>query len=532
MLLPALLLLGAGWGLGCYFETNDDPAIILLLRGTAADAPVTNLHLYFHGVSAVLAGLYQLFPGLPWFGLVLYALLYVATVLVFSVLDQLLTGRVPPTQITGLLVLFFLVAWLEHGLWFNYVRVPVLLTAAGILFAAQRPQRLGAFLLAVAAFGLSWLIRPSPALMGLLLAAPGAYWLSGRRALPILFTAALWAGVGAGVLAMASSPQAKALAALDVPKAHLNDYQLLRPTPHTAPDSLALQAVAHWMMADSTLVNEAMFRRATQYEWSWFLGTIVPLKVQVMLRLLVRDYFPLLLLQALLLVWVATTRSLPQRRWFWLTQAGYVGLLLVLGIALKLPPRVGLPLFDFWALSNLLYVLRDTQPIPPARPLALVLLALAVAAGPYAYKTWHRRTVLLAERHHNQQLRAQLTATLPTNILLVTDVLPATYKAASPFRNPEPHPAKMMMLSGWTTANPSQAAWRRQLTGTRNFAESMRRLARLSSRVRWLLTPGGARVLNKQLRIKDSPVTQLAPEPKAFTAVIDTLRYYQPVRKQ
>ncbi|UOQ68118.1 hypothetical protein [Hymenobacter volaticus] len=143
VLLPALLLLLAGWGLGCYFETNDDPVIILLLRGTAAGAPVTDLHLYFHGFSTLFARLYQLFPEVPWFGVVLYALLYVATVLVFSVLDQLLIGRVSPTKVTWLLVLFFLVAWLEHGLWFNYSRVPVLLAGTGILFAAQRPQHRG-----------------------------------------------------------------------------------------------------------------------------------------------------------------------------------------------------------------------------------------------------------------------------------------------------------------------------------------------------------------------------------------------------
>lgn len=531
MLLPALLLLLAGWGLGCYFETNDDPAIILLLRGIAADAPVTDLHLYFHGVGAVLAGLYQLFPAVPWFGVVLYSLLYVATVLVFSVLDHLLVGRVSSTKITGLLVLFFLVAWLEHGLWFNYVRVPLLLTGAGVLFAAQRPQRWGAFLLGVAAFGLSWLIRPTPALMGLLIAAPGAWWLSGRRALPILLAALLWAGIGAGILGLTSSSQTKALASLDVPKAHLNDYQILRPVPTTPADSLALQAVANWMMSDSTSINEAMFRRATHYEPMWFLRTVAPLKLQVMIRLLLRDYFPLLLLQGVLLLWVATAPRQPQLQWFWLTQGGYIGLLLLLGIVMKLPPRVGLPLFDFWVLSNLLYALREIRLSSPGRLLPLVLVALAVAAGPYAYKTWHRCTVLQTERRHNQELRAQLTAALPASTLLVTDVLPATYKAASLFRNPDPHPVKMMMLSGWTTANPSQALWRQQLTGTRDFREGMRRLAQTVPRVRWLLTPSGARILNKQLSTNNSAATQLVPELEIRSGVADTLRYYM-LRKE
>ncbi|UOG76907.1 hypothetical protein MTX78_09970 [Hymenobacter tibetensis] len=534
------MLLAAGWGLGCYFETNDDPAIIMLLRGTTAGAPVTDLHLYFHGVSAVLAALYQLWPALPWFGLLLYGLLYIATVLTFTVLDRLLVGRVPSSHITVLLVLFFLVAWLEHGFWFNYVRVPVLLAGAGVLFAAQRPRSRGAFVVGILAFGLSWLIRPSTALMGLLLAAPGAYWLSGRWAMPILAAALVWAGLGAGVLRVTRSPQAAALAALDVPKANLNDFQLLRPVPRTSSDSLALQDVAHWMMTDSTRINLAMFERATRLEPRWFLREIAPTKLQVMLRLLVRDYFPLLLLQAVLLGWVISRKGLPEQRWFWLTQAGYIGLLVLLGVVLKLPPRVGLPLFDFWVISNLLYVLRPTRharQLPLDRPVVLVLAALAVMAGPYAYKTWHRRVVLQAERHHNELLRTQFTAALPATALLVTDVLPATYKAASPFENPDAVPAKMLTLAGWTTANPSQAAWRQQLTGTRDFAESMYRLAQQGPKVRWLLTPEGAKLLNQHLKQQqpEKPTKlEFISDNKVFTNVADVYQYYhsQPTQNE
>ncbi|MBC8082194.1 MAG: hypothetical protein H7Z21_03220, partial [Hymenobacter sp.] len=151
--------------------------------------------------------------------------------------------------------------------------------------------------------------------------------------------------------------------------------------------------------------------------------------------------------------------------------------------------------------------------------------------GPYAYKTLHRRTVLRAERRHNQQLRRQLTAALPPAALLVTDALPATYKAASPFRNPDPHPARMLLLAGWPTADPSQAVWRYQLTGTRDFAESMRRLARRGPQVRWLLTPGAAFVLNQQLRragAKNRSLMQFRPEQKPVAGPANPLGYYLP----
>ncbi|MBO0358932.1 hypothetical protein J0X19_13320 [Hymenobacter sp. BT186] len=528
-MLPALLLLAAGWGLGCYFETNDDPAIILMLRGTTAATPVGNLHLYFHGFSNLLAALYHTWPALPWYGLVLYGLLYVATVLVFTVLDRLLVRRVPPSKLTALLILFFLTAWLEHGLWFNYVRVPVLLAGAGVLFAAQSPRRRSALVVGVVVFGLSWLIRPSIAVLGLLLAVPGACWLSGRRAGLIIAAAVLWAVGGAVVLNMLRTPQASALRTIDVPKANLNDYQLLRPVPRTATDTLGLQSVRAWMMADSTLVTEALFQRATRFDLDYFLRHTAPAKLRVLLSLVLRDYFPLLLLQAVLWAWVAMSTQVAGRRWFWLVQCGYIGLVLMLGVGLKLPPRLGLPVFDFWALSNLIFVFRAASAAPERR-LVAVLAVLAVAAVPYTYKTLHRRTVLQAERQHNQQLRQRLTAALPPTALLVTDVLPATYKSASPFRNPDARPAKMLMLTGWTTADPSQAAWRQQLTGTRNFAAGMRHLAQQGATVRWLLTPHVANLLNQQVQTLPAVnAISLLPDYKLFTQPTDTIWYYQPV---
>jgi hypothetical protein len=92
--------------LGIYYETNDDLAIIQLLRGNTAAAPVTNLHLYFHGLAWVLAGLFRLLPAVPWYGVLLYTLLYAATALTFAVLDKLVRHRVAPELVTVLLVLF------------------------------------------------------------------------------------------------------------------------------------------------------------------------------------------------------------------------------------------------------------------------------------------------------------------------------------------------------------------------------------------------------------------------------------------
>jgi hypothetical protein len=520
VLLPALLLLAARWGLGAYFETNDDAAIVQLLRGTTAAGPVTDLHLYFHGLGAGLAWLYQAAPAVPWYALLLYSLLYAATAGAFTLLDRLLIGRLPGLWITVLLGLFFLVAWLEHGFWFSYVRVPLLLAGVGVLTAAQRPANRAALGLGLLAFGLAWLIRPSAAGLGLLAAVPGAWWLSGRRALPVLGGAAAWVVAGAFFLNLTWSSAAATFRRLDVLKSNLLDFQLYQPptNPLAPPDRLGLAAAQHWLLADSTLVNEAFFARAAPLPTpGYFLRTIAPAKLRLALPQLLRDYFPLLLLLA------ASGWLLPpaagRPRGFWLVQVLFAGLLLALAAVLKLPPRIALPLLDIWLLGNLAAVL----PTAGRRAPWVLLGVLAVAAGPYAYKTLHRASVLGQERQHNQRLRQQFTWLASqggTSQLVVSDAFEATYKAGSPF-NEGPSPLALKRFSphylpvaGWITLHPSQAAWRQQLTGTRYFPESLRRLASRPA-VAWVLTPATAAILNQQLARLPGPRVRLVPIPPA-----------------
>ncbi|MBC6699532.1 hypothetical protein [Hymenobacter sp. BT190] len=519
VLLPALLLLAVGWGLGAYWETNDDAAIILLLRGATAAAPVPDLHLYFHGLGAGLSWLYQVAPAVPWYALLLYGLLYATTVGAFTFLDRLLLNKLPGAWITVVLVLFFLTAWLEHGFWFNYVRVPMLLTGIGVLTAAQRPASRAAVGLGLLAFGLSWLIRPSAALLGLLAATPGAWWLAGRQALPVLGGAATWALVGAFWLNLTWSPAAVTFRRLDVLKSNLLDFQLYQPAAATLtpPDSLGLAAAQHWLLADSTVVNEGFFARAAPLPTpSYFLRVVAPQKLGLALPQLLRDYFPLLVLLAAS-CWLIRKAPAGRTRGFWLVQLLFVGMLLGLAAVLKLPPRIALPLLDIWLLGNLAAVL----PAAGRRAPWVLLGALALVAGPYAYKTLHRASVLGQERQQNQAERQRLMQLVqqpgrPAPRLVVSDAFEATYKAESPFTEGKSsaEPARLgshrMPVMGWTTLHPSQAAWRQQLTGTRHFAESLRRLTARPD-VAWVLTPATATILNRQLARLAEPRVRLVP---------------------
>ncbi|WP_139922527.1 hypothetical protein [Hymenobacter sp. DG01] len=530
--LPLLLLLLSGVGLGCYFETNDDLTIIELLRGTTAAAPVTDLHLYFHGYAALWSQLYTAYPLVPWYALTLYGLLYLATVLVFAVLWRLLRPKLGVGALVLLLVLFWGVAWLEHGFWFNYARVPVLLAGAGLLFAAQRASVRWALLVGVGMFGLAWLIRPSVALLGALAAAPGVWWLAGRKGLPLLAGVGAWAAAGALLLNLTWSPEAATFRRLDVLKSNINDFQLTAPPtqPLTARDSLGLAAARHWMFSDSTLVNEAFFRRAAPFNPAYFLLHTAPAKLAALPAQLARDYFPLLLLLGVTAL--LGGRPSGSRRGFWLVQLAYTGLLLGLGTLLKLPPRLALPLLDFWVLSNLVFLFRRPGPAADRRAGHLVLLVLLGVALPYGYKVYHRSQVLARERQQNQaERRRQLRLAHPARII-VADALVTTYKSEAPFaegnllgRN---QPAGQVDVAGWQTLHPAQARLRQQLTGTRYFPDALRHLGARSD-VAWVLTPEGAAIINQQLRLaqRATPAASLLESVRPSSARPETAQLYR-----
>ncbi|MBO3269424.1 hypothetical protein [Hymenobacter defluvii] len=494
-LLPALLLLATIVGLGSYYETNDDTVLTLFLQGRMSAVPITSLHLYFHGVAAPLAYLYQQWPDVPWYGLLLYGLLYLATALLFRVLYRLLRAWLRPGETVLALVLFFLVGWLEHAMWFNYMRVPLLLAAAGVWYAAARPARNTALVIGILAFGIAWLIRPSAAVLGLLLAVPGAWWLSGRRSWRVLASAAALALVGALAVSLTRSPTAATFRRLDVLKSNLNDYQLLRPTPRTATDSLGVRAVQHWLLADSTLVNEGLFERALPLDATYFVQETVPAKLRETAQLLVQNYFPLLVLLLLSWIWVARRARHIGRREFVLVQVGFgVGLLLLAGI-LKLPPRLALPYLDAWVLANGIFMLKRAERLP-RRPWPVVVGLVAVI-GLYGYKTVHRRQVLYAEQRANSHMLRSLAQSATT--LLVADGLETYYKSRSPFDATWPLSGRILSLSGWQSLSPEQSALRAAHTGTRAVPDALRYLAAQKQGVQWVLTPAGAELLNNQL---------------------------------
>jgi len=538
VLLPIGLVLATVAGLGSYYEASDDASIAWLFAGVLALKPVTSLPLYFRGFGRVLAAAYTAWPGVAWFGLLLSALLGTATVLLLAVLDRLLRPYLRPGPLALVLTLFYLVILLENWLLFSYVRVALLLAGAALLFAAQRPGRLGPLLLGLAGLGAVWLMRPSLAMLALGATLPAALLLAGgpRRVAPLLLSAALGLALATGAgRALRTSAEAHTQV-LDGYFARILDFDQLRPQPRTPADSLGTAAVSMWMMGDSTVVNEALCRRAYIFDAPDFWGREVPAKLVLRAGLLVRDYFPLLL--ALAATAVVYVRRQRRPVWFWLVQMGFGGVFGLFAGVLKLPPRLALPLLVFWLLTNLAFLLaappqglarrNELRWSPLVATIAMLVLLL------YGGKTLHRRQVLEQERaRHEQTLRVinGLGAGRPRILAGTNDLL----KSLSPFRPYAPGPGAVLMLTGWPSHDVSQARLRQALSRTPDQTECLRRLANAAParpypRPLWVLTPEAATWLNRRFRFDAGNQVQLQAVPNRSRLLADsTLRVYQGV---
>lgn len=542
VLLPLALVVGTVAGVGSYYEASDDTVIAWLFSGKLALGPVPALPLYFHGYGHVLAALYAAAPGVAWFGLLLAGLLGVATVFAFAVLDRLLRPHVRPGWLVLALVGFFGVAWLEHWLWFSYVRVALLLAGTAVLYAAQRPGRREALALGLLGLGAAWLMRPSQAVMSFGAVLPAALALAGgwRRARPVLLSGALLLALATAGAGAWRTPAQAHTQTLDSYLARVLDFNQLQPRPRTPADSLGVAATDLWLLGDATIVDEAFFRRVYSFNAAAYFTQVMPAKLALSLILLVRDFFPVLLALLATVAWPGR----PRRAWFWLVQAGFVGALLLLAGLLKLPPRLALPLLNFWLITNLALVLpfgtegsQAAWAAGPASPApawrrAAVAVALVVFIA-YGAKTWHRRLVLGQERgRHLRGLAAIGRAGAGAGAGRVCILAGGTelLKSLSPFRTYSLGAGPLLMLSGWPSHDASQVRLRQALSGAADQTECLRRLATAAPASGqpgplWVLTPETAAWLNRRFELAAARVRLVpgAALPSGFE-----LRWYRP----
>ncbi|MBO0358906.1 hypothetical protein J0X19_13190 [Hymenobacter sp. BT186] len=471
--LPAVLLIATWVIYGCYYESNDDVAISQVIRGETAIAPVYSLHLYFHGFSAILASLYQIMPSFPWYGILLYLLLYSSLILVHQILYEALEYKMSLTHLCLCLVLLYWFTWQETALLMNYTRIPILLSGVGILYATKQRTCLRSFSIGVAVAFLGWCIRPSTALLGLLVAAPGAWWLARYKALlpvigtGVLMLTAIW------VLSVTYSPEENRYRHIDIGNAYYLDYGLYQHKRNTTEDNLGIKSVDNWAFGDSTVVNEKLFNEKFYFDKYLFLRQTAPDKVISSYRLLRRYCLHLVLFPVIVSILVFT-RIDAKAKEFLLTQVGFALLLLSLSAVFKLPLRLASPLCSLWVLCVLLYIVNYSPWLFKLKSVWQWGLCIAVLS--YAPVVWQQSREYRQKRLENEAYLRQVYL-VAKHRTLVSGGIERAYQYLSPFSTYELSDLPVLTLMGWLTLEPSLSDLRQHMTGTRDFENSILRLA-------------------------------------------------------
>ncbi len=482
--LPALLILLTIAATGAFYETNDDLVISFLLRGQTTGAPVTDLLYFFYGIGPVIAWLYKLAPALPWYGLLLYSLLFLATVqaafFLFKVDDEKQNSL--PRILIPLAVLF-ISAWLEHIMWFSFVRVSVLLAGVSVLLFAvefgRQHRKKWPLLLCILAFLVALCLRPKGAFLGAGLALPALWWLvpnqSVKKMLTIAAPFAVMAVIFQGVLTFSVDSDEKELRYLNRQKSNINDYQLLAGGTKNDADSLALVAVQNWLLADTDVLNREFYNRVSGKNSSFFPANATQ-KARQILETFARDYFLAILLQMLLVMGLFSKKSsLSSRTVFVLWQTGFWLLLLCIGIWLKLPARIAtsaisihlLALTGIWLLYYRGRLLSNKLPG----------LALAIFCLLQVYKHGHRSFLQRDAQQRNEQFLIAFASALPQYNTVLTANMGEMLSSLSPFRNYNLGARHVVSITGWPSLLPYYQSYLYQLSGKKPMLRLSKRQA-------------------------------------------------------
>lgn len=528
--LPALLILLSSLLVGSYLEVNDDVVLVLFMRGLHGGGPTTDLRPFLPGLSTILAHLYQLAPAIPWYGLTLTLGLYVALVLLFGAVERVAPAHLRGRRLTGLLVVLFVFGFLDQVLCYNFTRPALLLGAGAVLrYAAGLAdgQRGRALLGAGLAFILGLGIRADGAMLGVLAALPGAWLLASRPggSVPTL-------GQLVGRIVAAIAPFALAIVAFfaltsltrspervdyDQRKnqnCFLRDYNLHYPKATNPADSVRLTLVNEWMLGDKENITLDFYHRATGPDWGHFLGKPLRVKLTDAAWVVLKNFWPALLLVVLLLTraWMAATRP-GERLWLLAAPAVVGALLLTVGGLLKLPWRVASPATAVLLTISLLGYLR-WRPGRAWRAIWPVWtwLVIAVAVIGQVYLVGSLRHDLAEKGQKSAELRATLARAYPNRTLVMSLAYNRLLRNPSPFHDVDFGTCRVLPLSGWHTLEPAYPPMLERFTGQRAWPAAINQLSHDPTTV-WLLAPDFHKRFATYLRVLHHQDLPLAPLP-------------------
>ncbi|MCX6266790.1 MAG: hypothetical protein NTW16_05460 [Bacteroidetes bacterium] len=153
---------------GFTYESNDDPAFENMLRGVYWNTPISNFYFYYRGIALVFIWLYQYFDiGVNWYGISLITGNMIACLL-FSIIILKKTGNY------YLVGLFFLI-YLQSTFLVSFTRVSILLSFASLLtfvWAGLFRHKKMVLLFSLLSFLWAFLMRPNAGILSMALIVP------------------------------------------------------------------------------------------------------------------------------------------------------------------------------------------------------------------------------------------------------------------------------------------------------------------------------------------------------------------------
>ncbi len=511
-LLPLALIVVSVLLVGSHYEAPDDTMLTYVL----SDRPIIGqiafwrqTYVYLVGTSGLLAALYQRTPDVPWYGLFLYAGLYLAVGLVFSLLLRTVLRATSRGLSALLLTLFFALFFLEHILFFTFTRIALLTAGAALAWLfydrAYFRGRPGRWLLPGVALLLSASIRTHSTAMAVLLLGPPllllTYWLDHSRRRLIKRAGAL-AGltvVLVGVNYVFSNRVNNLLlkpASLFGAYAGVVDYHHHFFASNLSPsDQTRAAAVERMIFADSgSGLDPAFFKRSGGFQLKRYAREVLVKRV-VELAQINANFVGQWLLLALLggVLWRASARRSDR---YGLLLAGAYFLAFLAGLMfLKLPHRVvasAVSLAGF-ALVPAAQIAGLWQPAFLRRRAVLAALTLATLFH-LGY------TALRSRKYHAQQVTNEaVLAAINSRYaghLLLEGVFGTYYSCLHPLKVYPLHAVPSIPLDRWPTALVWFPAHCRALVGTDTWAQTLEAAARRPD-ARWLLTPAYAALLHQ-----------------------------------
>lgn len=508
-LLPLILFIIWGSWFGLYYESNDDFAIDLMLRGITTVKPVNNFHLYMYGWSQILAFLYTYLPQIPWYGLLLYLLLYFANVLLLFCIEFICRNKISGKYIVMIdvlvmhlftCVLFFKINFSKPALLLSGIILVWLLVR--YIYDAKNINKKD-LALTLVIFVAAWALRPGAAILGLITAAPLIVFVPFSIAVKrVMIPFVLLIGLLQMGVMFSFTSEGELYRKIDIDKAKLIDYHVYKL--NEKPDNKNIDIfnetlVKYYGFNDEKVFSADFFSKNYVIDYTGLIQREGISKVKRVFYDVIRQFFPFFIIIFIMLFFMNVNKAKSDKSWFGVSkfmviilyQIFYVIFLLLLALFTHMPPRIMQPMAILYLICTFIMCVEFMPNITNCKQIFMryKILAFSLIAIGFVSQT-KLISGLLLESNLDQKNKEKYLYYLSEKYkgkLLVEGGL--SYSNLNPLRSYGFYNySKVYSLTGWPAFDPSQRVFRRYLTGYSDFGPAMKRLAQRPDAV-WILMP-------------------------------------------